>query len=169
MWLCKRVCLVFVVLVLAGCGFRPMYATSPSDNDVPDELSAIKVGLIADRSGQQLRNHLLDLLTPRGQPAKPLYVLQVTLSERKREVALKSTGLATRTNVTVNARYALVSAGTGKVLTNGSARAFSSYNLTESEFSNLTAEKDTLSRATRIIATDIRSRLGAYFAKNNPV
>jgi len=146
-----------------------MYATNTSSSDVPDDLSAIKIDLIANRTGQQLHNHLLDLLTPRGRPAKPLYVLKVTLRERKREVAVKSTGLATRTNVTVNAKYALVSAATGELLTNGSARAFSSYNLTDSEFSNLTAEKDTLSRATRLIATDIRSRLGAYFSGRNPV
>jgi hypothetical protein len=66
--------------------------------------------------------------------------------------------------VLVSAKYTLVSAATGELMTNGSARAFSSYNLTESEFSNLTAAKDTLARASRLIATDIRSRLGAYFA-----
>lgn len=145
-----------------------MYAASSADSGVPDDLSAIKIDLIPNRTGQQLHNHLLDLLTPRGRPAKPLYVLKVTLRERKREVAVKSTGLATRTNVTVNAKYALVSAATGELLTNGSARAFSSYNLTDSEFSNLTAENDTLSRATRLIATDIRSRLGAYFSGQKP-
>ncbi len=164
MWLSKALILFALLAVMAGCGFRPMYATDPGDTDVPDELSAIKVDVIADRTGQQLRNHLFDLLTPRGQPATPRYILKVSLREQKREIAVKSTGLATRTNVSVNAKYALVSAATGELVTDGTARAFSSYNLTELEFSNLTAEKDTLSRATRLIATDIRSRLAAYFS-----
>lgn len=146
-----------------------MYATNASHNDVPDDFSAIKVEMIANRTGQQLRNHLLDLLTPRGQPAKARYLLKVTLQERNREVALDPTGLATRTNVTVSARYALVNAATGELLTTGSARAFSSYNLTESEFSNLTAENDTVARATELIATDIRARLAAYFVERSPV
>lgn len=169
MWLSKKLVLLPLMIVLAGCGFRPMYASSGSNADVPDEISAIKIDRIANRTGQQLHNHLLDLLTPRGKPAKPLYVLKVTLRERKSEIAVKSTGLATRANVSVSARYSLVSIATGELLTNGSARAVSSYNLTNSEFSNLTAENDTLSRATRLIATDIRSRLGAYFAEQNPV
>ena len=152
------------MIVLAGCGFRPLYATGESGGNVPDEFSAIKIELVANRTGQQLHNHLLDLLTPRGQAAKPLYVLKVTLREKKSEVAVKSTGLATRANVRVDAKFTLVDIATGEPLTNGTTRAFSSYNLTNSEFSNLTAQKDSLSRATRVIATDIRSRLGAYFS-----
>ncbi len=174
MWLSKKLVLLVLVIALAGCGFRPLYgtpgitATDGSGSPVVDDLSAIKIDPVANRTGQQLHNHLLDLLTPRGQPAKPLYLLKVRLSEDKREIAVKSTGLATRANVSVNARFTLVNIATGDLLTNGSARAFSSFNLTDSEFSNLTAEKDTLSRATRIIATDIRSRLGAYFAGRDP-
>lgn len=169
MWLSRRLGLLLLVLAVAGCGFRPMYGTTGSGGRVADEFSAIKVDPVANRTGQQLRNHLLDLLTPRGAPAKPLYVLKVTLREKKSEVAVKSTGLATRANVRVNAKFALFDITSGDLLTDGSAQAFSSYNLTDSEFSNLTAETDTLSRATLIIASDIRSRLGAYFAEQGPV
>lgn len=169
MWWCRRFVLVLLMTAVAGCGFRPMYATGGATGDVPAELSAIKIDLVADRSGQELRNHLLDLLTPRGQPPKALYLLKVTLQEQKREVAVKSTGLATRANISVRAKFALLNISTGDLLTDGTARAFSSYNLTDSEFSNLTAEKDTVSRATRVLATDIRSRLAAYFSGRNPV
>lgn len=169
MWSYRGVVVLLLMTVLAGCGFRPMYGGTGSSTDVPDEFSAIKIDLVADRTGQLLRNHLLDLLTPRGQPAKPLYVLKVTLQERKSEIAVKSTGLATRANVSVRARFTLVGIRNGELLTNGSARAFSSYNLTDSEFSNLTAENDTVSRATQVIATDIRARLGAYFSGRKPV
>ncbi len=165
MWLSRRVILPVLMIVLAGCGFRPLYGTGGSDGNVAGDLSAIKIDLIADRTGQQLHNQLLDLLTPRGRPAKPLYILKVTLTERTSEIAVKSTGLATRANVFVDARYTLVSIDTGKPLTKGTARAFSSYNLTDSEFSNLTAEQDSLSRAARDIAIEIRSRLGAYLAE----
>lgn len=171
MWLSKKVLLLILVGALAGCGFRPLYGTSGttgSGGPVVDEFSAIKIERVANRTGQQLHNHLLDLLTPRGQPATPAYLLRVTLRESKREIAVRSTGLATRANVRVNAKFALVDMATGDLLTNGTARAFSSYNLTDSEFSNLTAEKDTLSQATRIIAADIRARLGAYFTGRDP-
>jgi LPS-assembly lipoprotein len=169
MWLSKHFVLPLLMIVLAGCGFRPLYGPSGSDGNVPGDLSAIQIDLIADRTGQQLHNQLLDLLTPRGRPAKPLYILKVSLTERTSEIAVKSTGLATRANVFVDARFTLVSIDTGKQLTKGTARAFSSYNLTDSEFSNLTAEQDSLSRAAREIAIDIRSRLGAYFSERSTV
>jgi LPS-assembly lipoprotein len=169
MWLSRRAVVLLSVLVLAGCGFRPLYGTGGADSTVADDFASIKIDLIADRTGQQLHNHLLDLLTPRGRPSTPLYLLKVTLSERKSRVAIKSTGLATRTNVRVEAKFVLLDIATGELLTNGSARTLSSYNLTDSEFSNLTAEQDSLSRASRVIATDIRSRLGAYFSERDPV
>lgn len=146
-----------------------MYGSGGSGGaSLASDLSAVKVDLVADRKGQQLHNQLLDLLTPRGLPAEPQYVLKVTLSERISEVAVASTGLGTRADVRVNAKFALNSLASGELLTNGTTRAFASYNLTDSEFSNLTAEKDAVTRATRLIALDIRSRLGAYFSRRTP-
>ncbi|MFM8988614.1 MAG: hypothetical protein ACKOUS_02890, partial [Alphaproteobacteria bacterium] len=48
--------------VLAGCGFSPLYGRSEG-GAVAEELAKIRVLPIANRSGQVLRNHLLDGLT----------------------------------------------------------------------------------------------------------
>ncbi|MCM0018644.1 MAG: hypothetical protein NBV67_01485, partial [Tagaea sp.] len=64
--------------VLAGCGFEPLHRTT-ARGSAADSLAAIRIDPIADRSGQILRNYLLDRLSPRGTPARPDYVLRVRL------------------------------------------------------------------------------------------
>ena len=60
-------------LFVSGCGFRPLYGAK-SLGSVDSELARIKIGIISERSGQQLHNYLLDRLNRKGRPEKPLYL-----------------------------------------------------------------------------------------------
>src|SRR5471032_3284963 len=75
------------ILAGTGCGFEPLMGQR-NNLQVGDELAQIRVEMIADRSGQILRNYLLDDLTPRGVQGRERYSLRVTLSEPRREVAI---------------------------------------------------------------------------------
>ena len=76
------------ILLLASCGFEPLYAKKQNnnswyfsgnfDNSVTQEMSQIAIEPIAERFGQQVRNQLLDLVTPLGSPKTPKYRLYVT-------------------------------------------------------------------------------------------
>ncbi|MCM0018613.1 MAG: hypothetical protein NBV67_01330, partial [Tagaea sp.] len=70
--------LVGLPAILAGCGFEPLHRAT-ARGSAADSLAAIRIDPIADRSGQILRNYLLDRLSPRGTPARPDYVLRVRL------------------------------------------------------------------------------------------
>lgn len=127
------------------------------------ELSSIKIGLIADRSGQQLRNELLDKLTPYGPPARAKYGLKVTLSEGTSGLAVKKSEIATRANLRVAANFSLTDRASAELLFSGSSFVVASYNILSSEFTTLIAEKDARARAIRGVAEDIQRRLAAYF------
>ena len=58
------------LLVLSGCGFEPLYGRF-GDSSIADDLARIKIQAIGGRSGQLLRNHLLDGLTPKGELTRP--------------------------------------------------------------------------------------------------
>lgn len=167
MW-CSRagaVVLVVAALAAAGCGFRPMYGGPGGSDDVLADLGEVKVAVIPDRSGQQMRNALIDLLTPRGVPATPRYLLEVDLNEVIYEVAVEQTGLATRANLSVDAQYRLVDNRSGAVVVNDRSTATSSYNLLDTaQFSTLTSENVARRRTIERIAREIRTRLGVYFA-----
>jgi LPS-assembly lipoprotein len=66
------------LLSMGACGFEPLYGKRADGTMVADELASVQVAVIADRSGQQLRNILLDRISRTGQPVDPRYQLAVT-------------------------------------------------------------------------------------------
>lgn len=163
MWWSKPVRLAALAVVVAGCGFRPLYA--PTDKtDVLADFSQVEVALMPNRSGQELRNDLRDLLTPRGQPSNPRYRLSIDLRESITKLAVLRTGLPTRGDLRIIARYSLVDESSGETVLRQSSSSVSSYNLVESDYSTLIAERYARSRALDQIADDIRSRLAVYFS-----
>ncbi len=165
----KAGALTIAVLLMAACGFQPLYGPTDTKEGVLNDLAAVKVNVIADRVGQQLRNELEDLLTPRGQPSKAAYVLRVTLRETITEAAVERTGLATRENLRLDASFTLTEVATGAVLLTDRSSATSSYNiLDEAPFSTLTSENDARRRNAKRLAENIRTRLGVYFRAAGP-
>ncbi len=164
MWLSRFLAVAAIIAVVGGCGFRPLYSETTAEKDVPEDLSSVTIAPIPDRVGQQLRNYLLDMLTPRGRPKKPIYTLKVSVDERITDLAIDNSGLATRANLRLDATYALVKDDIGETVVTGASLAVSSYNLVRAEFSTLTAQNDARSRAALHIARQIRARLGAFFA-----
>jgi LPS-assembly lipoprotein len=155
---------LFVVLLLGACGFRSLYGTDAT-GDATGELATIKINPIADRLGQQLRNNLLDLLNPRGRPSNPRYFLTVALDQSTQRLAIEKDAFATRANLTLLAKYSLQDPDSREIVLSGKSLVVSSYNILDSEFATLMAEKDAKARAAREIAHDIRTRLAAFFVR----
>ncbi len=155
---------LLVVLVLGACGFRSLYGTDAT-GDAPGELATIKIKPIADRLGQQLRNNLLDLLNPRGRPANPRYLLTVGIDQSTQRLAIEKDAFATRANLRLLAKFSLQEPDNPEIVLSGKILVVSSYNILDSEFATLMAEKDAKTRAAREIAHDIRTRLAAFFVR----
>jgi len=155
-------------LALAGCGFQPLHRSgggvAGSDGSAAS-LGAVRIAPIANRAGQHLRNLLLDRMTPRGAPAAPRYVLEVKLAEARREFALRSDETPTRVTLTVNASFALSPVGKAQVFRGGAVSA-NGYNVLQSEFATLAAERDARRRALTILSEEISLRVAA--ALHNP-
>ena len=152
--------------MLAGCGFRPLHGgSSPGSLDgATYDMAGIVIASIADRSGQQLQNQLLDLLTPRGRPLRPLYTLHVGLTEGVQRLAVRKSEFATRANLSATATFSLVDRKDGATLMHGRSLSVTSFDVLSSEFGTLTAEKDARRRAVIDVAQDIRNRIAVYFA-----
>jgi LPS-assembly lipoprotein len=154
-------------LLVSGCGFRPLYQEpepGPGAASVGSQLAAVEIAPIPDRVGQLVRNDLLYHTRGREGDAGADYRLDVRLIESISELAVESTGFATRSNLRLAAVYTLTDLGTGRRLVNGRSRAISSYNIVDASFSTLTAQNAARERAAARVAEDIRARLAAYFA-----
>lgn len=162
-----------LALALAACGFRPLYGRYGANPGAQRIFSSIYVQPIdAERVGYQLRNSLIDLLEASASPANAIYRLDVDLKEARQGVAVQPNASITRYNYTLLARYELIDAKSGKVITKGTQSTLSAYNVlpssATSSYSTQSAREDAQKRAADDIAQHIRLDLGVYFARNAP-
>lgn len=151
--------------LLAGCGFRPLYGTTGTDKQVAALLAQVRIEMIADRTGQKLRNFLLDRINPAGQPARPHYYLGVKISVSRSDLGIQRDETATRAILVLTANYFLLDRAQKEVLIKGSTRSTNSFNIVDSDFATLSGETDAIERAAREVSDDIKTRLALYFTR----
>ena len=151
------------VLAVSACGFEPLHRAAPHAN-APGALSGVRIDPIADRSGQVLRNHLLDRLTPRGAPANAAYVLRVRLQEPRQTLALRRDDVISRVGYSATAIFDLLDPSGRRVFTGTSSYA-TDYEVTNSEFATLMALQSARERVMEMVGDDIRNQLAVHFSR----
>lgn len=169
MWSCSAVArrlarwgALAAILAVAGCGFRPLYQKG---GVTAARTSEIKIDAIADRTGQILRNHLEERLHPHGVAETSKYILQVELKESTKNLALRLDEVATRANLTIDARFTLTATKDGKRVTGGNARTTVSYNLLREDFATISARDAARRRGAKQLADEIWTRLAIYLSR----
>ena len=164
----KFVCFV-VLLAVAGCGFQPLYSARGGANAVPQDrltqgLSDVFVAEIPTRYGQLLRRRVVDALSPKGEPEKPRFLLEVNLPEpREEQQGIRSDNIATRVTLTYTAKYKLRNYADNKVIMTDTTSAMGSYNIVESPYATQVAARALKERLVGIVGDDIALRLAVYF------
>lgn len=154
--------LLLALPVLAGCGFRPLYGSGDGADVVP-EFSQIAIAQPDDRGEQLLRNRLLDILTPKGSPDRPRYMLTYRITESVGSVFVTRTEEITRSNLVFTVSAALHDYENGRAIFSTSASSQASFNQTTNDYANLITERDARDRAMRDAAEQLRIRLANYF------
>ena len=151
------------LMFVAGCGFQPIHGERSSASNAG--LANFDIALIADRTGQMMRNELLQQMQPRGAVPSPRFVLGVKLTESLTDLAIRKDNVATRANLKLIAQFSVVSRSGGSLLFSGQARSVNSYNILTSDFATLSARTDARSRAVRQLALDIKERLAVWLVQ----
>jgi LPS-assembly lipoprotein len=162
----RRLSLVLGLLLLTGCGLRPLYAGG-SDGAVASTLSAVSVAPIAGQSGWLMRNKLVDRLGESG-TGSPQYRLDVTLDDNITSFGIRGDRAATRERRTLRARYQLVSLATGTVVLDATAGSDAGIDIVSSEYATVAAEQTALEELSDTVADQIVARLGLYAARTQP-
>ena len=150
-----------MLLAQAGCEFQPLYGDRQS-TPVEARLASVSVGVIADRTGQLLRNELLTRFDPNNKSLPTQYKLSVTLTDSTERLAVRRDASATRASLTIKAQFELVSIVNGEQVTSGLVRSVNSYDIldTQNEFGTRTAEEQARKRAASDLAEQISLRVG---------
>ena len=157
---------LLIILLLNGCGFNSLYNASNHSNSY-SQLATVQINQIPDRIGQQVRNELLNLLTPLGSPSMPRYTLHMSVKESKNSFAVQKNAFATRADIHLTANFVLRSLVPSKKLTSGAISTVSSYDIVSSDFATLAAEKNARERVVFQLSEEIRTRLAVYFVRQS--
>ena len=158
--------LLLILSFTVSCGFRPLQGQY-SGADISADLASIQIKPIADRTGQRLRNQLMEMFAPFGRMPEARYILEVQLSEGVSHLAVQKSSFATRANLYMSASFSLKESGTHKVLFTGSSKIVSSYNILSSEFGTFMAENDSRISASRKLGEEIGTRLSVFFTQQS--
>ncbi len=158
-----RILLLCALIVLAGCGLRPLYGGGGS-GPVARTLGSVAVAPIPGRAGWLVRTALEDRLgTEAGGSAR--YRLEVELDDNITGFGIRSDDSVTRERRTLRARYRLVDAAVGTVLLDATAGSDAGIDVVSSEYATVAAEQTALERLSSEIADQIVTRLALYAAR----
>jgi len=156
-------------LVLAGCGFQPLYMPTASGKPgvAQRELEAVHVALIPGRPGQLFRQALqVSLASDAGAPQR--YDLEANFWIAGEGVAIQQSNIATRMRLTGNVVWTLRAHDPARTrLTGGSSRMLDGFNVFDQQYFAADLENE---QAQRRIATamagEVATQLAIYFRQH---
>lgn len=128
---------------------------------VASELASVKVAYIDNRSGQVLRNDLINTLTPGGEPSRPKYTLTIRIEEPFQNLAFQRNNSVSFVGYTVNAYWSLVDAK-GVAVYSSASSSSQNYAITNSQYASAVSAQNTRDLIMLDISQDIRNKLAQY-------
>jgi LPS-assembly lipoprotein len=147
------------MLMLAGCGLRPLYGGG-STGQAGQLLGSVEVPLIQGKAGWLVRNALSDRLG-KIQQGSARYRLEVELDDQITGFGVRRDDTITRERRSLRARYRLVDAS-GTTLLDATTGSDAGIDVVGSEYATVAAENTALERLSQIIADQIVTRLATY-------
>ena len=149
-------------LLLSACGFHAVYGSR--DTNAAAQLQQTAIDNIPDRSGQILRNALIDRMYSKGRPSQPLYHLTVKIHSSQSDVGLLSNAVSTLSEFDQYGDYVLTDAK-GKELLRGTAHSQSSFSRLNDQYATLAGHDSANERTLREISEQIVNDVSLYFAE----
>jgi LPS-assembly lipoprotein len=170
-----RAAAALAIAALAGGCFQPLYGEhSPTGGPVlRDQLSAVDVlqieapkGTDESRLAVEIRNALLFDFTGGGYSTSPTHKLKISISSTRTSIIVDvNTSRPDIENYGINATYSLTEIATNKTVVTGQTFARVSYDIPgqQQRYARVRGLRDAESRAAKVIADNIMSRLASYF------
>lgn len=155
-----RVLIASLTLLLAACGFQPMYAPSAGGGGA---IGPVTVAQIDGKAGHVLKTELDRILSVENTGAPPA-VLQITLQEQVIPLGIRVDESATRAELRLIANYVLTPAS-GRQVMRGSVFTTVNYDIPEAAFGEIAAQDDARERAAETMAQRFRAELALRMAQ----
>ncbi len=156
-----RLLIASLTLLLAACGFTPMYGTGgPGGHRA---IGPVSINEIDGKAGHVLRTELSRILDAENDGSTPSQ-LQITLSEQVTPLGLRRDESATRAELRLIANYVLTPPNNGTVM-RGSVFTMVDYDIPTAAFGEIAAQDDARERAAETMAERFRAELALRMAQ----
>lgn len=155
-----RVLIACLTLLVAACGFQPMYA--PGDGG--SAIGPVQIAEIEGKAGHVLRTELSRILAVENDGSPPAY-LAITLQEVVTPLGIRVDESATRAELRLTANYILTPAAPGAVVMRGSVFTVVNYDIPTAAFGEIAAQDDARERAAETMAQRFRAELALRTAQ----
>ena len=157
---------ITALLTLTACGLSPVYGThsqSANQTEASRALGQVSINPLPNRSGQYLRNALIDRFYKNGYPTNPIYQLKIgTLKENKTAFDITIESEATRYQLKISTALNMIDTRTSQNVLQRNIYAVSSYNVLESEFSTRVSEQNAREAILNDLARQIEQQITLY-------
>ncbi len=153
MSLFSRRSLLCLPLVLAACGFSPVYGTGGTGGRLQNQVEVSEPG---NTDGYLITRRLEERL---GRSATPTYRLTLNVSTKRESLGVNTESNINRFNLIGEARYVLVEQGTGRVVTSGKVENFTGSSATGTTLATQAASRDARERLMVLLADQIVTKL----------
>lgn len=159
---------IVAILILAGCGFSPMYGKNvgAAGMTAAQGLDNVEIALIPDQSGVYVRNILIDGFYQGGYPSDPAYILEVSkIVETQLDLDITQNSEATRKQIRLSATMILKEKNTGNAMVTRTINSLTSYNILGTQFTTRISENDAREVGLADLARQIQRQTALYFKK----
>lgn len=166
----RRLLIMGLPGLLAGCGFRPVYGTGARATAMQADLGAVSVALIPNRPGQLLRQALQQRLEGSEGGQLKRYELTVGYSVAQDNIGIQRDTTFSRLRQTATAQWSLRALDPAStLLTSGTNRALDGANVIDQQYFAADIESDTAqARLAIAIADQIALEVAAFFRRRTP-
>ena len=164
------ICFLFLSPALCACGFQPLYGEAGKlSNPQSAPLQAfqdMQIGVIPDRSGQKLRNELIDRLHgPHHVTGGRYFLASSRINESRLDFDVTRESDATRTQLRLTVSIRLIDRETNKTVLTRDFEAFSSYNILDSQYTTRVSRDNARDSGILDLSRQIERALALYFKR----
>jgi len=156
---------IMITPLLAGCGFQPLYGTTPSGVQLDDVMRTVSVAPIPGRVGQRVRNELIFGTTGGGYAGAEQFRLEIAIRESVKDVFVARSGESEGRAYRLIASFKLIRLEDGKEVVSGQSVGRAAYDNLDSTFADVRARRDAENRAAKSVAKDIQTRIAMTLSR----
>lgn len=156
-----RIAIIGILLLLAGCGFQPVYGTR-TEGGLSGSLAQVEILPVPGRIGQLFMAALEDKLNPQSEDATQRYELKPQLSVQMMPISISPDGTVARFRVLYETSFSLYDREAGKEIASDSIDRSGSFEApNDADYSTYTAEQDAMARGVEELAHDYFLRISS--------